>query len=202
MDKIMMNNLYLNTPLSKAILKFFNRAETDFSKAGLHPGSIKAFIFGGCAMHILTNSRGSGDIDVEFSAAQHVKESEIKFNISPIAYGTNGTKLRLLYDRSFTPTLGPLHEDYQDDAIQISTAMRPSPLWLYVVTPADLAVSKLGRFGGKDEEDILTLIKLKKLTIEDFVKRAKEAADYYVGNSMSVRGNIDFIQRRVQQLNL
>lgn len=68
----MNTDLYLNTPLAHAVLQFFNRAEKDFSKMELHPGSIKAFLFGGCAMHILTNSRGSGDIDVEFSAARHV----------------------------------------------------------------------------------------------------------------------------------
>lgn len=153
-------------------------------------------------MHILTNSRGSGDIDVEFSAAHHVQISELKFNISPVVYTIKGTKLRLLYDKTFSPTLGPLHEDYQDDAIQIATRMHPSPLWLYVVTPADLAVSKLGRFGDRDIEDILTLIKLKKLPINEFLKRAKEAAEYYVGNTAAIKGNIDHIQRCAEVLKL
>ena len=80
--------------------------------------------------------------------------------------------------------------------------MRTSPLWLYVVTPADLAVSKLGRFGDRDIEDILTLIKLKKLPIDEFVKRAEEAAEYYVGNTAELKGNIDYIQRRTEQLRL
>ncbi|WP_444925426.1 DUF6036 family nucleotidyltransferase [Microbulbifer sp. TRSA002] len=194
--------LYLNTPLAKAVLEFFNRAENDFSKGNIPPGSIKAYVFGGCAMHILTNSRGSGDIDVEFSAARHVKKSELKFNISPVVYSTQGAKLRLFYDNTFTPTLGPLHEDYQEDAIQLATRMRPSPLWLYVVTPADLAVSKLGRFGEQDIEDILTLIRLKKLSINEFLKRANEAADYYVGNTTTIKGSIDYIHRRVEQLRL
>ncbi len=198
----MNSNLYLNTPLAKAVLKFFNRAEEDLSKQKLHPGSIKAYLFGGCAMHILTNSRGSGDIDVEFSAARHIDPTEIKFNVSPIAYSTKGTTLRLLYDQRFTPTLGPLHEDYQDDAIQIATRMRPSPLWLYVVTPADLAVSKLGRFGSQDIEDILTLIKLRKLSMDEFANRAYEASEYYVGNASTIKSNINHVQQRAKQLGL
>ena len=80
--------------------------------------------------------------------------------------------------------------------------MRPSPLWLYVVTPADLAISKLGRFGEQDIEDILTLIRLKKLSINEFLERANEAADYYVGNITAIKGNIDHIHRRVEQLRL
>ncbi len=196
----MSNELHLNTPLAKAVLKFFNRAEEGFAREQLNPGSIKAYIFGGCAMHILTNSRGSGDIDVEFSAAHHMKSSELKFNISPIVYNTNGTKLRLLYDKTFSPALGPLHEDYQDDAIQIATRMRPSPLWLYVVTPADLSVSKLGRFGDRD--DILTLIRLRKLSMDEFLKRAEKTTIYYVGNTSTIRGNINYIQQRAIQLRL
>ena len=196
----MNTDLHLNTPLAKAVLQFFNRAEEDFFKTIKHPGSIKAYIFGGCAMHILTNSRGSGDIDVEFSAAPHVKSSELKFNVSPIVYTTQGTKLRLLYDQTFTPVLGPLHEDYQEDAIKIATRMPHSPLLLYVVTPADLAVSKLGRFGERDIEDILTLIKLRKLTIDEFLLRATEAVKYYVGNTSTVGSNIGHIQRRAEQL--
>ncbi len=195
-------HLYLNTPLAKAVLKFFNRAEEDFSKEKLPPGSVRAYLFGGCAMHILTNSRGSGDIDVEFTAARHVKNSELKFNVAPIAYNIKQTKLRLLYDKTFTPTLGPLHEDYQDDAIQLATRMRPSPLWLYVVTPADLAVSKLGRFGDRDIDDILTLIKLKKLSIGEFLERATSATNYYIGNTLTIKGNINYILKRAEQLRL
>lgn len=153
-------------------------------------------------MHILTNSRGSGDIDVEFSAARHVKSSELTFNVSPTTYTSQGTKLRLLYDKTFSPTLGPLHEDYQDDAIQIETRMVASPLWLYVVTPADLAVSKLGRFGERDIDDILTLIKVKRLSIGEFVSRANEAAEYYVGNVSAIKNNVSHIQRRAESLKL
>jgi hypothetical protein len=45
-----------------------------------------------------------------------------------------------------------------------------------------LTASKPGHFGGRDVEDILTLIKLKKLTIEAFVERTKDANKYYVGH--------------------
>ena len=195
----MASELYLNTPLAQAVLKFFNRAEEDLFKIQLPPGSIKAYLFGGCAMHILTNSRGSGDIDVEFSAARHVKDSDLKFNVSPIVYSVQKEKFWLYYDETFSPTLGPLHENYQDDAIQIETRMRPSPLWFYVVSPADLAVSKLGRFGDRDIEDILTLIKLKKLSIDDFLDRASEAAEYYVGSESTIKSYINYIQRQAEQ---
>lgn len=69
-------------------------------------------------------------------------------------------------------------------------------LYGYVVTPEDLAVSKLGRFSTRDEEDILSLLKLKRMTPESFKARAEEALEYYVGNTMSARGSLSQVLRK------
>lgn len=190
---------YTDTPLSKAIFTFFKHIEEEVVKESVRPGSLKAYIFGGCAMHIHTNARGSADIDVEFSAAKWLTGNEIKIRKQTVTYKNGGADQLLAYDTNFTPMLGPLHEDYVDDAIRLQKRSKESPLWVYVVTPEDLAVSKLGRFGAQDQEDILTLLKMKKMTRDSFYERAKEALKYYVGDVSKTKGYLEYIVKRYNQ---
>lgn len=53
----------LTTPLGQAIGNLFARALPLLN--GNPPGSLKVFVFGGCAVHLLTHARGSADIDAE-----------------------------------------------------------------------------------------------------------------------------------------
>jgi hypothetical protein len=64
------------------------------------------------------------------------------------------------------------------------------PLWIYVVTPEDLAVSKLGRYSERDRDDILTLLRKNKMTLESFENRASEAISYFVGNASVVKSHL------------
>jgi len=177
------NSLYLDTPLSQAVLKFFGHIEGDVLQATTKPGSIKAYLFGGCAFHIHTNARGSNDIDVEFNSAKWITGQDIVFSKQFVTYQDEGLRRQVSLDHNFTPMLGPLHENYADDAIQLQTRFKDSPLWLYVVTAEDLAITKLGRYSERDRSDILTLLKKNKMNVDFFEKRATEAINYYVGNT-------------------
>lgn len=180
--------LHLDTPLAKALFKFFHHVEQDVVRAGAAPGVIRAYIFGGCAVHIHTNSRGSNDIDVEFNSTRWLNRQEVIVTKPAVEYEAGGRTMRLVLDQNFTTMLGPLHEDYQEDAIPLQRDEAASPLWIYVVTPEDLAVSKLGRFGDGDREDILTLLRMRKMTVESFTKRAKEAISLLCGKSRNCDG--------------
>ncbi len=196
----MSNSLYLETPLSLAILRFFGHLTEDILTQTSKPGSVKAYLFGGCALHIHTNARGSNDIDVEFNSAKWVRKNEIVISKPSIIYDAGNVRRKLDLDSQFTPMLGPLHEDYQDDAILLQKNHLNSPLWLYVVTPEDLAVSKLGRFGDRDREDILTLLKMKKMTVDSFRERATEALKYYVGSPDTAKSHLDYALWQYNQL--
>ena len=193
--------LFTETPLSKAIFKFFSSLEQDILKATNHPGAYRAYLFGGCALHIHTNARGSNDIDVEINAARRMEKTQVLITKASVTYQNGSTKRILAFDTNFTPMLGPLHEDYQDDAIRLQSESYDSPLWTYVVTPEDLAVSKLGRFGAQDIDDILTLLRMKKMTLDGFYKRATEAIDYYACNKTTATGSLNHIVRLYNQSN-
>lgn len=191
----MQKQLFTETPLSKAIFSFFGSLEKDILKTTSRPGSYKAYLFGGCALHIHTNARGSNDIDVEFNAARWITRTDVAISKETITYKAGSIRRKLAFDANFTPLLGPLHEDYQEDAIQLQKQITDSPLWIYVVTAEDLAVSKLGRFGEQDIKDILTLLNMKKMTLESFYERASEAISYFVGNTTRTKGNLEHIVR-------
>lgn len=192
-------SLYLDTPLSQAVFRFFNHLEADILESTSAPGSVKAYIFGGCALHIHTNARGSNDIDVEFNSAKWLTEKDIVFRKQFVTYQQEGVRRQVSLDQTFTPTLGPLHEDYQEDAIRLQRNQADSPLWIYVVTPEDLAVSKLGRYSHQDREDILTLLRLKRMSPEAFQERATEAIKYYVGNTSAATGHLKQVMSMYHQ---
>lgn len=169
--------LHLNTPLAKAVCLLFNRALPLLD--GRDPGTVKIYVFGGCALHILTNARGSADIDAEVIASEQLLKEEIKaVYAAPEDYEQDGLDLSVVFDQHFNNSLCPLHEDYEDRAIPLP-GHETSPMQVFIAHPIDLAISKLGRFTERDQDDILLLIRAGKLDLDDFDRLAREAIDYY-----------------------
>lgn len=169
--------LHLQTPLALAVLNLFDRALPVLE--GRQPGAVKIYVFGGCALHILTNARGSADVDAEVIASEHLLREEIRAVFSaPEDYEQDGLDLSVVFDQQFNNSLCPLHEDYEDRAIPIPGS-DGSPMQVFIAHPIDLAISKLGRFTDRDHEDIHQLIQQGKLDLEEFDRLAREAIDYY-----------------------
>lgn len=185
--------LNTSTPFAKAIFELFTQLEELIQTQTNEPGACRAYLFGGCAVHIHTNARGSSDVDVELEAMKKgLKLDELVLKLDPVFYDDPEAGQEVLYyDETFNPTLAPLHEDYQQDAIPLEIRNN-SPLWVYVVTKADLAVSKLGRFGGQDILDIHTLFD-HGLEVESFRKRAEAAIRYAVGNETELTGRMNHV---------
>ena len=61
---------------------------------------------------------------------------------------------------------------------------------VYVASALDVAISKLGRFGERDQNDIQTLLQLPYVDIEEFERLAREAISYYVGDETRILGNL------------
>lgn len=61
---------------------------------------------------------------------------------------------------------------------------------LYLLSPVDLAVSKIARFEGSDREDIAALARAKLINPEEVAQRAEEAINHYVGSLDRLRWNL------------
>jgi hypothetical protein len=70
-------------------------------------------------------------------------------------------------------------------------------LTVKLLTPLDLAVSKLARFNDQDQEDIRALARAGLLSGDALRRRAEEALPDYVGNLTRVRGSINAASRMV-----
>ena len=81
-----------------------------------------------------------------------------------------------------------MHEDYLDDAIALD--MGVPQIRLYVLSPLDLAVSKIARFADNDKEDIAGLVRLGLTTANEIEQRATQAMAGYVGGLPMLRLNL------------
>ena len=183
-----------DTALGRALVEFFDVLEPVY--AGGKRGVFQVIVFGGCAVHIHTRVRGSADVDAEVASHGYADKSEIIALLGEDAYvftDEDGVSQMLELDTSFNTTLGPLHEDYEDRVIRLVTRSSIPYVEVYVAGPVDVAISKLGRFGARDQEDIQALLQLPHVDIKDFERLAEEAIDYYVGNRMPVLGNLKVV---------
>ena len=174
--------------MGKAVLKMFSQLgeKASLLYPDLEPGSVKAFVFGGAAVHLYTNARGSHDVDAEIVGAGSLAPEDLVVTYED----EEGEDQILVWDSNYNPTLAPLHEDYMDDAICI-TDDQSETLWVYLVAAVDLAVSKLGRFAAHDREDIKELARKGLINTELLRERAEEAFVYYVGNVETARGSLN-----------
>jgi hypothetical protein len=92
-----------------------------------------------------------------------------------------------------------MHEDaYEDSRPLALPGVDPRRLEVRLLSPLDLAVSKLGRFSSQDRDDIASLAKRGYLRASELRRRAEEALSGYVGDVARVRGSIELACRIVE----
>jgi hypothetical protein len=148
---------------------------------------VKMYVAGGAALHLYTGQRLSDDIDASFSHRIALPDDlEVSYK------GADGTAELLYFDRQHNDTLGLLHEDAYDDSIPLALeGIDAALLDVRLLSPLDLAVSKLGRFSDQDRDDILALARLKLVDSGDLRIRAQAALGGYVGDISRVQGSIE-----------
>lgn len=135
---------------------------------------VDLFIAGGIAVNYYTASRMSKDIDAIIS-----RRVEIPANLSVIWFNDKGEISELKYDHHYTPTLGIMHENYRSRAYL--QYVIDDKLNVYVLSPEDLIISKLVRFGEQDQEDIKALIDNDLVDKKILEVLAKEAINDAIG---------------------
>jgi len=151
-----------------------------------HALPIRMYVAGGAALHFHTGERVSVDVDAAFSRRIALPER------LDVAYRDEDGAARLLYfDRQYNDTLGLMHEDAHDDSISLTLeGIDPRVLDVRILTPVDLAVSKLGRFSEQDRADVAALARRGLVGAASLEARALEALEIYVGDTQRLRGNI------------
>lgn len=152
---------------------------------------VRMYVAGGAAMHLLTGERVSEDIDAVFS-----RRVALPDNLE-VAYRDADGAARLLYfDRQYNDTFGLLHEDAHKDSVPlVLDGIDARTVDVRLLSPLDLAVSKIGRLSDQDRDDIALLVRRGIVRPAKLRKRAQEAAAGYVGDLDRLRLSIDIAVR-------
>lgn len=147
---------------------------------------IRMYVAGGAALHFHTGERISVDVDAAFSCRIALPDR------LDVAYRDPDGAARLLYfDRQYNDSLGLMHENAYDDTLPLTLdGIDSRVLDVRILTPLDLAVSKLGRFSEQDRSDIAALARRGLVSASSVEARALEALRGYVGDTSRLQGNI------------
>jgi hypothetical protein len=166
--------------------------------ATLPPGTrrtpVKMYVAGGAAMHFYTGERVSRDIDAVFSLRIALPEDlEVSYR------DADGAARMLYFDRQYNDTLGLLHEDAHKDSLALELeGVDRRILEVRLLSPLDLAVTKIGRLADQDRDDIAALARRKLITAAALRKRAEEATGAYVGDLTRLHNSINIACRVVE----
>lgn len=137
----------------------------------------------GMAVHLYTAMRVTSDIDGEFRE-RVLLPNDLMIDVTL----ENGEQQVLYFDTNYNSTFALMHEDYEQDALQVDLGL--TYVRLYVISPVDLAVSKLARFAENDQEDIAALVQLGLVSSEEIRQRATHALTAYIGNMSTLEFNL------------
>ena len=148
---------------------------------------IHMYVAGGAALHFYTGERVTQDVDAAFSKRIALPD---KLDIS---YRDADGAAQLLYlDRQYSDTLALIHEDaYRDSEPLALPGLEPDVLDVRLLTPTDLAVTKIDRFTSQDRDDIAALARRGLVHSASLRTRAEEAVGNLVGDTSRLRGNIE-----------
>jgi hypothetical protein len=174
-----------------AYLQAFGKliARIEESLAGYTGKAIPVYVAGGAAVHLYTGARYSGDIDASLGRRMHLPD-----NLEVAYRDRDGVTRTLYYDMQYNDALGLLHEDAHAASRPITVpGVDPRRLDVRLLSPLDLAVSKVSRLEKHDREDILALAQAGLIDSASFRARATEALPNYVGDETRVRKSIEIV---------
>jgi Nucleotidyltransferase of unknown function (DUF6036) len=168
-----------NTSLAQGLMKLFEALKERL----LIAQPIKVFLAGGMAVHLYTATRVTTDVDAEFGSRIFIP-SDLVVNVRL----EDGREEALYFDTNYNSSFALLHEDYLDDAIPMDIGIEQ--IRLHILSPLDLAVSKIARFSDNDKRDIADLVHHGLTNADEIEKRGSEALAGYVGGINMLKFNL------------
>lgn len=114
-----------------AIYQLLGQFGAELSARGAREHSVKAYIFGGCAVHLHVASRVSSDLDLEVTEAviprNSIQDAKVSTSYVLVKKSEDDEPELLELDLTYSTTLGPLHEDF-DKRAQLIEQATGSPL--------------------------------------------------------------------------
>jgi len=100
----------------------------------------------------------------------------------------DGSEEELHFDTNYNSSFALMHEDHLLDAIPIDFGI--DGVDIRVLSPVDLAVSKIARFSDSDKRDIESLVFHRLTHSSEIQQRAMDALGGFVGGEAMLKYNI------------
>ena len=170
---------HTRTALAEGLRKLFKQLEERIALSK----PLAVYLAGGMAVHLYTAKRVTTDVDAEFAGRVFIP-NDLMVEITM----EDGSSQLIYLDTNYNSTFALMHEDYREDSIPVDLGLEH--IQVYVLSPVDLAVSKIARLASNDCEDIQELIRLGLTTADEIEQRAKSAVAGYVGGQAALLLNL------------
>lgn len=178
----------LHPELTAAMSTMLDKIDASLGESVPADARIIMYLAGGMAVHYHCGTRYTNDVDATFSHRLLLDGQNLTVSYTR----QDGRSSAIYFDFNYNDTFALIHPDYKEDAVEwegIGNENRR--VKLHVLTPVDLAVSKVARYSPQDQEDISALSA--HFDRNRFLQRTEEALDYYVGDTRWIRQNINMI---------
>jgi len=140
-DEREFEGFYTQTALAQALSNLFIQLEARLKLET----PLTVYLAGGMAVHLYTGERVTTDVDAEFAGRLVIPQDLV----IDVEY-EDGSIRALYFDVNYNPMFALMHENYQDDSLALDIGT--TDFNVRVLSPLDLAVSKLARFAANDRE--------------------------------------------------
>lgn len=173
------HTFHTHTALADGVRELFKQLE---QRLALRT-PLNVYLAGGMAVHLYTANRVTTDVDAEFGGRIHLP-NDLMVEITL----EDGSPQVVYLDTNYNSTFALLHEDYLDDSLPVDLGV--DHIRVHVLSPVDLAVSKISRFADNDKEDIASLVRLGLTSADEIEERANSALAGYVGGQALLQCNL------------
>lgn len=172
--------LFMHTEISQLLWKLFEKLDNQITQSR----QVKVYLAGGFAVQLYTGDRYTEGVDAHFETRIFIpKDLIIQSTL------TSGLDFTGYFNTNFNIAYVLLHPEALVSAIPIKTDFKK--LCPYILSPLDVAVSKVERFSALDQADIEALLKLGIFSVKDLEGRALGALNEYFGNTTQLRNRVD-----------
>lgn len=181
--------------LTDALRIMLNRLDASLREGGYAGDPIKMYLAGGLAVNYYCGTRYTEDVDATFS-----RRFILPRNLTVNYRRPDGTDAFIYFDHNYNASFALLHEDFETDSREwAGIGNEGRKIELRVLSPLDLAVSKIARLSPRDREDILALGSERLFNTGQLRERALAALGNFVGNKQPLLGSIEMICREVAE---
>ena len=183
-------------PYLEAFREIVSRIERSLKSSGAKLDEpVKMYVAGGAAVHFYTGARISADVDATFSRRMLLPDGlEVEYR------DADGSTRLLYFDRQYNDTFGLLHENADSDSQLLRlSGVDPSIVEVRLLSPIDVAVSKLARFEPEDQNDIRRLAAAGLIEVGKFRDRALDAMSAYVGRRQPLELSLELACKIIEE---